>query len=253
MACYLKTSFSKDRLTSPRGSRLPFFKCLSITSLVIFSVVLTPDSAWSSPTRPTANQRVMNVINQIRKSLIASKYQHFTRVRKRKGEYFFDCSGMAAWVLRRSTPQALQSLGKPNGGRPLAVHFYRKIARIPAGERRRAWQRIGDLARAEPGDVLAWIRPKWFPSKSTGHVAFVVERPIPSTGQIPGLLFRIADASKFRHENDSRQPGETGFGIGTLLVPTKQNGDPIGYGWVGSRTIEEWIVPTDLVIGRPLR
>ncbi len=203
--------------------------------------------------RVSATERVVAVINDIRRTMVASKYQHVTRVRARHGEYFFDCSGMATWILKRSAPGALRTVGRPNGRRPLAVHFYRTIARIAPGKQRGGWRHLSHIARAEPGDVLAWIRPDWFPSKSTGHVAFIVDVPKPNPGPVPGLLFRIADASKFRHEDDTRRPGETGFGIGTLLVPTNPSGRPLGYGWIGSATTEEWVIPTDLVIGRPLR
>lgn len=195
----------------------------------------------------------MDVIQDIQDNLVTSKYQHVTRVRSRVGQYFFDCSGMATWILKRSAPRALEAVGRPNGRRPLARHFFKAIARLEPGQKRGAWQRLDRLERARPGDVLAWIRPKWFPSKSTGHVAFVLESPRSNPGPVPGLLIRIADASKFRHEDDTRSPGETGFGIGTLLVPTNRAGKPLGYGWVGSQTQADWVVPTELVIGRPLR
>jgi hypothetical protein len=165
----------------------------------------------------------------------------------------WDCSGMATWVLRRAAPRALESIGKPNGRRPLAVHFFRKIARISPGKRRGAWMRVPSAGHARPGDLIAWKRPSWFPSKSTGHVAFVVGMPRLNTGSVPGVLLRIADASKFKHEDDSRDPGTTGYGTGVILLPTDDAGQPLGYGWVGSRTEPDWVVPAELVIGRPLR
>jgi hypothetical protein len=203
--------------------------------------------------RPVAPRRVVEVIEKIQRTMVTSKYQHVTRVRTKAGEYFFDCSGMAVWILKRSAPGALKTVGRPNGRRPLARHFFNTIAKIEPGRRKGAWHRLENIASAGPGDVLAWIRPKWFPSKSTGHVAFILDAPRPNPGPVPGLLFRIADASKFRHEDDTRKRGETGFGIGTLLVPTDHRGRPLGYGWVGSETESDWVVPTELVIGRPLR
>lgn len=198
-------------------------------------------------------ERVVAVIDGIRSSLAETRYQHATRVDPRAGRYFFDCSGMAAWVLRRGAPAALEAVRRPEGGRPLAVHYYRTIARIPPGERRGPWMRVGGAAEARPGDVIAWERPKWFPSKSTGHVAFVVGRPRPVSSPVPGVLVRIADASKFRHEDDTRPAGGTGFGEGVMLLPTGAGAQPTGYGWIGARTPPDWIVPAALVIGRPLR
>ena len=72
-------------------------------------------------------------------------------------------------------------------------------------------------------------------------------------GPVPGILVRIADASKFKHEDDSRDADVTGYGTGVLLIPTDKKAQPTGYGWVGSHTKPDWVVPTELVIGRPLR
>lgn len=221
-------------------------------------IVCASDSASgaNSPqtgVKTTATARVMAVINEMVQTLSDTRYQHQTRVRKDRGEYYFDCSGMAQWILKRSAPAALAAVGSPEGGRPLARNFFSAINRIRPGAQRGAWKRLARIEDAQPGDVLAWIRPKWFPSKSTGHVAFIVDTPKKNTGPVPGWLIRIADASKFQHENDSRGQNETGFGTGTLLVPVDTFGNATGYGWFGSQTEEDWIVPTELVIGRPLR
>jgi hypothetical protein len=203
--------------------------------------------------RSSAGQRVMTVINDISRTLTDTGYQHQTRISKHQGRYYFDCSGMAEWILKQSAPLALKSVGRPKNGRPLARDFFVAVNRLKPGQSRGAWKRLARIDEALPGDVLAWIRPKWFPSKSTGHVAFVVDTPKKNTGPVPGLLIRIADASKFQHENDTRKEKETGFGIGTLLVPTDGDGAPLGYGWFGSETEVDWVVPTELVIGRPLK
>jgi hypothetical protein len=197
--------------------------------------------------------RVVEVLERIESGLVETKYQHWTRVRARRGEYFFDCSGMAEWVLRRGAPAAARAVGRPEGRRPLAIHFYRRIAKIKPGKRRGPWMRVESPAQARPGDVIAWERPKWFKSKSTGHVAFVVSDPVANHGSVPGYLMRIADSSKFKHEDDSRDADVTGFGTGVLLIPTDEDGQPRGYGWFGSQTRPDWVIPCKLVIGRPLR
>ncbi len=200
----------------------------------------------------TAGSRVAAIIGEISRTLKDTRYQHQTRVSKSRGAYYFDCSGMAEWVLKQAAPRALKSVGRPENGRPLARDFFRAVSRLKPGQSRGAWKRIERFEDALPGDVLSWIRPKWFPSKSTGHVAFVIDVPRKNTGPVQGVLLRIADASKFQHENDTRKENETGFGIGTLLVPTDGDGAPIGYGWFGSETEPDWVVPTEIVIGRPL-
>lgn len=219
-------------------------------SILLFWLSLPRHIAADTPS--SAREKVAQLIHRIHSTMADTRYQHRIRVRIKRGEYFFDCSGMAAWVLKRAAPGAYRAVQSPHDERPLARHFYQTIAKIVPGGRYGPWLRLEDISTSKPGDVIAWVRPKWFPSKSTGHVAFVVASPEPNSGEVPGLLFRIADASKFRHEDDTRDEGETGFGIGTMLIPTDDNGRPTGYGWVGSRTEPDWVVPTKLVIGRPL-
>lgn len=221
--------------------------------LILLSGVVLCANSSATHHRPSASERVMAVLEQIESSLTETKYQHLTRVNKHKGRYFFDCSGMAAWVLKRSAPAALKSVGRPNDRRPLAVHFYRKIAKIPLGKKRGAWYRVPSAAHIQPGDIIAWKRPAWFQSSSTGHVAFAVGLPKNNNGEVDGILVRVADSSKFKHEDDSRSVGTTGYGTGVLLLPTERRGHPLGYGWLGSKTKKDWVIPAELVIGRPLR
>ncbi len=193
-----------------------------------------------------ASLRVLTIIQRIQQNLRSSTYRHVLHVDERVGLYDFDCSAMASWILARSAPRALATVG---GARPLAVDFYRTILRAPANRPRAGWQRVARIADAHPGDVLAWQRPRWFPSHNTGHVAFVIGEPVPFEN---GVLIRIADASSYNHEEDSRAGG-TGFGTGIILVTVDPaTGEGTGYGWFG-RMSGEWIVPTPVVIGRPSR
>jgi len=213
------------------------------------STYATP--GWATPRRGPA--KVMEVLTTIEQTMRTSRYQHPTNVRPAKGDYRFDCSGMAGWVLRRSAPGALRVLGRPQGRRPLARNYYRHIKRIPLGKSRGPWYRVPDVASARPGDIITWERPPWFPSKSTGHVAFVVSIPTPNQQGVHGYLLRVADASRYRHQADSRSEGESGFGTGIILLPTDENGQAIGYGWAGALTPPDWIVPVHVAVGRPLR
>jgi len=227
----------------------------AIRALVIAALLAAPfwTAAGKGASPRPGPDRVVSVVEKIQSSLKATKYQHVTRVRQRSGEYFFDCSGMAEWILKRGAPAALAAVSRPEGGRPLAVHYYRTIARIAPGNRRGPWMRLADAASARPGDVIAWERPKWFDSKSTGHIAFIVSQPRTVSSPVRGVLVRVADASKFRHADDSRPFGTTGFGTGEILLPVDDFFQPTGYGWVGELTQPEWIVNASLVIGRPLR
>jgi len=222
-----------------------------VTALLLAAPLWTAAGKGASP-KPGPD-RVVSVVEKIQGNLKATKYQHVTRVRQSLGEYFFDCSGMAEWILRRGAPAAFTRVKRPEGGRPLAVHYYRTISKMKPGQRRGPWMRVADATASRPGDVIAWVRPKWFDSKSTGHVAFVMSAPRPVMVPVRGVVVRIADASKFRHAEDSKPVGTTGFGTGELLIPVDAASQPTGYGWVGEETLPEWIVPAALVIGRPLR
>lgn len=226
-------------------------KRIFVLSSVIAALLVSPLIAEATPERGPA--KVVEVVSTIASSLKASRYQHHTVVRASKGEYHFDCSGMAEWVLRRSAPAALQVLGRPQNRRPLARNYYRHLARIPLGTTRGPWLRVADVGSARPGDIITWERPPWFPSKSTGHVAFVMSQPVENTHGVRGYVMRVADASRFRHQDDTRGEDETGFGMGLILLATDDAGQAVGYGWYGALTPPDWIVPVKVALGRPTR
>jgi hypothetical protein len=192
--------------------------------------------------------RVLQVLADVATTQRLGRYTHDTRIDVRAGRYEWDCSAMAAWVLRRAAPETVRAIAAQ---RPLAVDFYRAIARSPAAPTRAPWQRIARVQDARPGDVFAWQRPRWFPSHNTGHVGFVVGVPEVTPR---GVLLRIADATSHGHEDDPRDGAtRTGFGYGTLLIATDAQGAGTAYGWIGRDTPDEWMIPTPVVIGRPQR
>ena len=199
----------------------------------------------SSPATRAAT-RVLATVDEIRRSLVTTRYQASTAVNLKQGDYRWDCSGMAAWILRRAAPAAMRALAR---SRPVARDFAAAIERAPTSRARNGWQRIARIADVLPGDVFAWRRPRGMPSKNTGHVGFVLERPLPVPG-IPGAwAVRIADSTSSYHQNDSRDPaGEGGFGVGTLVFLTDAEGAATSYGWSGTRS--EWYVVTPVVFGR---
>lgn len=219
----------------------------TFVSLSLGALAAPWSEALAHEPRPPAPQRVLDELARIARSLRTSRYDHDTRIDERAGRFDFDCSAMAAYVLRRSAPQALAAVGS---ARPVAAGFSRTITSAPVGRFARGWQRIARVAEARPGDVLAWQRPRWFPSNNTGHVAFVVEAPRPHD---LGVLVRIIDSTRYAHQDDTRdtEHGQSGFGSGTLLVATNPlTGAGVGYGWFGAMTHPDWIIPTPVVIGR---
>ena len=193
---------------------------------------------------------VMQVLGEIARTVKHTEYSHGLRVDVRRGLYVFDCSSMAQWVLKRATPVAERTLSRGLSWRPLAADFQRRIAGIPLGAERGGWQRVGRVADAQPGDVVAWLKPKIIDSKNTGHVAFVVLPPVRVSGYSDAYLLRVVDATSLLHADDTRQDG-SGFGLGTiLLVVEPDTGAPRAYGWVGL----EWrAFETSIAIGRPTR
>lgn len=194
--------------------------------------------------------RVLAVLGDVAARHRVGRYSHDTRIDVRSGRYEWDCSAMAAYVLRRSAPGTVRAI---TNARPVAVDFYRAISRAPAVPNRGPWMHVRRVAEAQPGDVIAWPRPRWFPSRNTGHVAFVIAPPQPVEG---GVLVRIADSTSVGHQDDTRdhRAGQTGFGHGTLLIATDPStGAGTAYGWAGRYTPAEWMVATPVVVGRPLR
>lgn len=205
--------------------------------------------------RSVGPRAVLARLAAIDNGLRSSRYSHTTRVDVKRGLYEFDCSGMVAWVLRRDAPKAHGAVTwRAKSGRPLARDYYRQIAATPAdAEPRWGWARVARVADAAPGDVIAWLKPAELRSPNTGHVAFVVEPPRQVPGEQPAFLLRIADASRYQHQDDSRAgSGRDGFGMGTILVVADaQSGAPVAYGWVGLRSA--WVLETRMAIGRPVR
>jgi hypothetical protein len=195
-----------------------------------------------------ASRRIVELLAGVRSSLLETRYEHVTRVQARRGVYLWDCSGMAAWILRRAAPVALAELGKE---RAVARDFYRAIARAPIARARRGWQRLAKISDARPGDVIAWLRPLGWASTNTGHVAFLLEQPAQVPGHVNTWAVRIADATSFGHQDDSRAQGTGGYGEGTLLVLTDADEHAIAYGWYGTNS--DAVLVTNIVFGRVVR
>ncbi len=218
-------------------------------------LVLLPSLAEAAPESGSRNQAILERLKRIFETLSESKYSHETLVDERAGRYEFDCSGLVSWVLRRTAPGAHGVVvGRSRNGRPLARDYYREIAATRPGPRTpRGWARVTRVDEASAGDVIAWLKPEEVRSTNTGHVAFLLAAPRP-TDLIPGgFLLRIADASRYQHDDDDRsQSGRTGFGSGTILVVADaETGGPSAYGWVGLRS--RWVLEAAIAIGRPRR
>lgn len=203
--------------------------------------------------RSSASEQILSRISRIAETLQSSKYNHTTIVDERQGRYEFDCSGFVTWVLRRTAAGAYSSI-VASSKRPLARDYYHFLARAPLGERTpRGVRRVARIDEAEPGDLVAWLKPSLLRSPHTGHVAFLLERPRAVPDLAGGFLVRVADASSYQHQDDDRSgSGRTGFGSGTiLLLADPETGAPRAYGWFGVQS--RWVLETQIAIGRVTR
>jgi cell wall-associated NlpC family hydrolase len=213
-----------------------------------------PEPALGSGPATAAAARTIARIEAIERNLRVASYRHDTRVDERAGRYEFDCSGLIAWVLARSAPQAhRETLQQASGGRPLAADYARAFLRVRPEQQRGAWTRVARVGDARPGDVLAWIKPRIVRSNNTGHVVFVVGAPRRSTRYQHAWLVPIADSSRYRHQDDSREGSDrTGLGRGTIMITEDPaTGAPRAFGWFGE--LSPYVLDTQIAIGRPER
>ena len=197
-----------------------------------------------------AGAKLIGVLQDLQADVRETRYQARTEVRARDGYYAWDCSGMAAWLLRRTAPRALRAVG---GSRPVARDFFHAIERAPVDRSRNGWQRIAHVAQVEPGDTFAWLRSPASTSKVTGHVGFVISqaREVP---EWPGAYaVRIVDATGLPHQDDTRaMDGLGGFGFGTMVFVTDDDtGEVVAYGWFGTQS--GGFMPASVLFGRPTR
>lgn len=205
----------------------------------------SPSFGAPPPPGSPAAGRVIATLERVEARLRTTRYQHRTAVNEARGDYRWDCSGMATWVLARSAPRARRSLGS---GRPVARTFARTIARAPTERAQRGWRQLDHVAEVRPGDVLAWERPPAMRSRNTGHVAFVVNAPVEVHEGVWAL--RILDSTSLAHQDDTRRPGASGTGRGTMTFAVDADGRAEAYGWVGTRSMG--YIETPVRFGRPM-
>jgi hypothetical protein len=247
--CALSLALSSLVGGSPRDARASVPPDTMPASVVPAPRRARPQSRLELPTEPAASPagaRVLTRLASVRARLVSTRYQHRTRVREARGEYAWDCSGMVSWVLAREARGAFRGL---RSARPVARTYVQAIERAPTTRSSRGFRQLPHLRDARPGDVFAWRRPlDWGPG-ATGHVGFVLSRPVPVPEWPNAYVFRAADATSFGHQDDTRPEGsEGGYGEGTLLVTTDGGGHATGYGWFGRYS--DWVVTTSVVFGR---
>jgi hypothetical protein len=169
-----------------------------------------------------------------------SHYSHRTAIDERAGTYDCDCSGLIDYLLKRTSPSHYRLLPHAKGRRPLAVHFYAAFTaaatrETPGGAGAApVWRHVLRLQDARPGDVLAWRRAELTPGEDTGHVVLIDSAPVPDG--LDTFAVTVIDSTKSPHANDTRKPGQTGVGRGTLWLKVDGEGRPAGFRWKSNGT-----------------
>lgn len=197
-----------------------------------------------APANPVA-QRTHALLQRTVSIARSTRYNHRTVVDARAGRYEFDCSGLVAWVLAQTAPDALAAI---HSARPVAAEIARTIAHAPEDRARQGWQRVARVTDVRPGDVFAWRNPRWLRG-ATGHTGFVAGPIEPIEGDPTLFRVRITDANAMGYENDTRAVGTGGLGTGAMLFSVDPrtgaiNGIVAGYQGVN------WVLPLEIVVGR---
>jgi hypothetical protein len=176
-----------------------------------------------------------------------TRYQHTTSVDESSGSYFYDCSGLLDYAVGRVRPADLKPIPH-TGARPLAGDIEGYLHRGMTGPVE-GWQALARVDALSPGDVVAWQATEDSKTGDTGHVMVVLEAPTQNSARAPEWLVRVADSTLSPHALDSRHPGTTGLGTGTIGLVVDEGGAPTAFYWRGG--VSPQAKPTQIALGRP--
>ncbi len=212
--------------------------------------------AATSPTPPPANTNpaagsgAAALVEEVERELNAmrvTRYQHTTAVDEGSGSYFYDCSGLLDYAMGRVRPADLTPVPHIKA-RPLAAdiegHLHRGLTGPIEG-----WQALARVDGLGPGDVVAWQATEDSTTGDTGHVMVVLEVPTQNSARAAEWLVRVADSTLNPHALDSRHPGTTGLGTGTIGLLVDERGAPTAFYWRGA--VSQQAKPTQIALGRP--
>jgi hypothetical protein len=205
----------------------------------------TPAAAAAATAAPAL------LVGEIDRELAAMRrthYQHTTKVDEAKGTFFYDCSGLVDYAVRRVLPADAAALPTSTSARPLAGDIERYLHGGQAGPID-GWQAIGRVDELRPGDVVAWLATEDSKTGDTGHVMVVLAAATANPGRTGQWLVQVADSTLNPHALDSRHTGETGLGTGTVGLVADDGGAPTAFYWQGG--VSKQAKPTEMSLGRP--
>jgi hypothetical protein len=226
-----------------------FAGTMFLAGWIAFATAAT-GSEMSSTGAHAASDLVQGETRRLLTRLVHSRYTTQMRFDEENGRFDCNCSGFANYVVRRVL--ALDTSGELLAGptRPRAADFYDALAR-PKGLKASArvpgdWLRVGSLFDAIPGDVVAWRNTS--STGPTGHVMIIDAAPVRESSGLVRVV--VIDSADSPHFDDTRAPGQTGIGRGTLWFVVDAQGAPVAY---VRRSREEQAVAEPIAIGRLLR
>jgi hypothetical protein len=193
----------------------------------------------------------VSLLGEVRRELAAMRtthYQHKTEVDEASGRFFYDCSGLLDYALGRVLPTAASALPTSTSARPLAgdIERYLRGLAAPIG----GWQALGRIDAVQPGDVVAWLATEDSKTGDTGHVMIALAAPVANPARAGEWLLPVADSTLSPHASDSRHPGDTGLGTGTIGLVADSAGAPTAFYWQGG--VSKHPKPTEIALGRPV-
>ena len=212
--------------------------------------------AATSPTPPPANTNpaagsgAAALVEEVERELNAmrvTRYQHTTAVDEGSGSYFYDCSGLLDYAMGRVRPADLTPVPHIKA-RPLAADIEGYLHRGLTGPIE-GWQALARVDALGPGDVVAWQATEDSTTGDTGHVMVVLAGPTQNSARAAEWLLRVADSTLNPHALDSRRPGTTGLGTGTIGLLVDERGAPTAFYWRGG--VSQQAKPTQIALGRP--
>ena len=192
-----------------QGIKMKFFAIV----LLFLTHTLWADSMIEEATKILSNKRI-------------SAYDYKKSIDEKEGIYIFDCSTFISFVLKKSSPEALNALHvDEHHTHARAKNFYEFLARLDEGERVQGWMGIKRIQNVQAGDIIAWKYDPKLKKRDTGHVIMVYEKPVLEE---KGLWrVRVLDSTKGKHAQDSRGENENGLGLGVMWFRVNQEGFPI--------------------------
>ena len=174
---------------------------------------------------PAGTEGPASLLGEVRRELAAmrtTRYQRKTEVDEASGRFFYDCSGLLDYALRHALPTAASALPTSTSVRPLA----------------------GDIERYLHGGLTAPI-DGW---QAVGHVMIALAAPVANAARAGEWLLPVADSTLNPHASDSRHPGDTGLGTGTIGLVADGTGVPTAFYWQGG--VSKHPKPTEIALGR---